>query len=86
MRWLIEKIRPQFKGKARLTEILKKERFVSRPALKQVLSGEVGRSKAAWDRGIVAARLEYGYSLTEIAGHLGLHYTTISKVVSQYLG
>jgi hypothetical protein len=28
------------------------------------------------------AHLEYGYTLAEIGQHLGLHYTTVSKVVS----
>jgi len=29
------------------------------------------------------AHLKYGYTLSEIGGHLGLHYTTVSKVVNQ---
>jgi DNA-binding MarR family transcriptional regulator len=28
------------------------------------------------------AHIEYGYTLAEIGDHLGLHYTTVSKVVN----
>ncbi len=31
----------------------------------------------------VAAHVEYGYTLKEIADHLGLHYTTVSKVAGR---
>jgi len=30
------------------------------------------------DRAVILARKEFGYTLTEIGKHLGLHYATIS--------
>jgi len=34
-------------------------------------------------RGIHDAHVKYGYTLKEIADHLRIHYTTVSKVVSK---
>lgn len=83
-REFIEKISPWLKDKSRLTEIPKKQRFAFRPSLKDLLTGQTIRSKEERNKAIVTAHLEYGYSLAEIARHLGLHYTTISKIVKQY--
>jgi hypothetical protein len=38
-------------------------------------------TKAARDRLIYTAHVDYGYSLSALGRALGLHYTTISKVV-----
>ena len=35
------------------------------------------------DRAIWEAHVQHGYSLTAIGQHLGLHYTTISKIVQR---
>jgi DNA-binding MarR family transcriptional regulator len=34
--------------------------------------------------GINVAHLSYGYTLKEIADHMGLHYTTVSKAVKAF--
>lgn len=79
-----ERITPWLKERSKLSEIPKRQRFAFRPALDQVLGEDARRSKTARNMGILSAHLDYGYTLTEIARHLGLHYTTISKVVRQY--
>jgi len=84
-REFIEKIKPALKDKAMIAEIPKRERFVFRPSLDQLLSEGRWKSKEGRNEAIVSAHLEYGYSLSEIARHLGLHYTTISKIVRQGL-
>ena len=40
-------------------------------------------NKEERNKAIVTAHLEYGYSLTQIAACLGLHYTTISKTLKK---
>lgn len=77
----IEKITPALKDKSRLTEIPRKQRLVHRPALEYVLADETRTNKGERNKAILTAHLEYGYSLSEIARYLGLHYTTISKIV-----
>ena len=80
-RGFLEKISPALKDKSAIVEIPRRERFVSRPALEDLLGGEASKSRSKRDRAVVAANLEHGYSLSEIGRHLGLHYTTISKIV-----
>ena len=40
-------------------------------------------TKASRDKNIHDAHVKYGYTLKEIADHLKIHYTTVSKVVSK---
>ncbi|MCK5403767.1 MAG: transposase [Desulfobulbaceae bacterium] len=77
----IETIKPALKDKKKLTEIPKNQRFLARPDLKELFSGTKGDKKER-NRIIRTAHLEHGYTLTSIASYLGLHYTTISKIVS----
>lgn len=81
----VERISPALREKSELREIPRRERFAFRPPLEEVLSGVMGRSRMERNRAIRLAYLEYGFTFTEIARHLGLHYTTVSKVVNQRL-
>lgn len=82
-REFIGKIDPWLKDSSEITEIPKGERLVSRPPLDDLLGRQTITSRDRRNEAIVAAHLQHGYSLTEIGNHLGLHYTTISKVVRQ---
>jgi REP element-mobilizing transposase RayT len=81
----IEKIRPALEDGSLLMEIPKRERLVFRPSLERLLGKENGETRQERNEAILSAHLEYGYSLSEIARHLGLHYTTISKIVKEGL-
>ena len=82
-REFIGKIAPWLKDSSEMTEIPKGERLVSRPPLDDLFRRQTITSRDRRNEAIVAAHLQHGYSLTEIGNHLGLHYTTISKVVRQ---
>ena len=69
--------------KSAMKEIPRGQRFASRPTLERLFSPENVASRPRRDRAISNAHRWYGYSLAEIGRHLGLHYTTISKVVNQ---
>ncbi len=66
--------------RSHVSEIPRSQRYAHRPSL-DVLFGEVplmdrrGRRKA-----ILKAVEQYGYRQSEIAAHLGLHYSTISRI------
>jgi REP element-mobilizing transposase RayT len=77
----IEKIMPMLKEKSQLTEIPKRERFAFRPSLEQLLPVGEQNIKTKRNQAIQAAHIDYGYTLSEIARHLGLHYVTISRIV-----
>ncbi|MBI2358431.1 MAG: transposase [Deltaproteobacteria bacterium] len=79
----LKEMKPFLQGKMTLREISRAERFADRPALAKVLSAEKFENKKGRDRAIRQAHVSYGYSLIEIARQLGLHYTTISKIVNQ---
>lgn len=79
----IQKIKPLLARQAHLREIPRAQRFANRPGLEIALARGKLYSKAKRDQAIRAAHIKYGYTLTEIGGHLGLHYTTVSKVINQ---
>ena len=72
----------RFKATATLTEIPRRQRLAARPGLKTLFPEDGFKNKAARDTAIRRAHLDHGYTLSEIARRLGLHYTTISKVVN----
>ena len=76
-------VKPLLVGKAHVKEVPRAQRFAQRPELaKAVPLGKIDH-KETRDRLIREAHFTHGYRLTEIARHMGLHYTTISKIVNQ---
>ena len=66
------------KRKAR--EIPKGQRLTGRPSLEKLFR-ERGKKKTAQDRQIADAVNQPGYSPIEVAGHLKLHYSTVSRLI-----
>ena len=77
----IEKFRDLLEAKREVKEIPRLQRYVSRPSLDKIFSGK--EVKGQRDKGIDAAHMNYGYTLKEIADYLGIHYTTVSKVIGK---
>ena len=50
--------------------------------LAELLHEKKRRDKAQRNRAIYHTHVTYGYTLKEIAVHLGVHYTTVSKVIN----
>jgi putative transposase len=76
-----EGLRPLVRDKQRVREIPKGQRFVGRPSLERLFSGR-SRNKASRDPLIQKAITKYGYSQMEVASFLGLHYSTISRILA----
>jgi len=74
--WIMEKL---IEDKKLLPEIPKTQRYPSRPSLADCLSGF--DSKLERNTRIIQAHVKHGYTLKKIADHLGIHYTTVSKIV-----
>lgn len=72
-----------FGGGESLAEIPRKQRYVGRPPLQDLINPEGITSKGERNRLIRTAHEEHGYTLKEIAQALGIHYTTVSKVVNK---
>jgi DNA-binding MarR family transcriptional regulator len=68
------------RGKERLKEITREERYLTRPALKEIFKGKDKKSK---DQVMYEAHLQYGYTLKEIAEYIGVHYSTVSRAIKK---
>jgi REP-associated tyrosine transposase len=78
-----ELLGPLLKEKRRHREIPRQQRLVDRPALNRLLPRALLENREKRNLAIRAAHLEHGYSLTEIGAAVGLHYSSISKIVSR---
>jgi REP element-mobilizing transposase RayT len=64
------------------SEVRRTERFAGRPALATLFPPDLTAERERRNAAIRDAHSRYGYLLTEIARHLGLHYSTVSRVAS----
>lgn len=79
----IDKLKHLIQGKEKLKEIPKKQRYVARLPLNDIFGPKDKKSK---DQAMYEACLQYGYTLKEIAEYIGVHYTTVSKVIKRIEG
>jgi REP element-mobilizing transposase RayT len=77
----IKQLRGLLEGKGSLKEVPRVQRYVARPSLKELFRGKKRRERPAEDRIIYDAYVRYGYTMKEIADHLGFHYATISRAI-----
>ena len=77
------KLVPALKDKSSLKEIPRSQRFASRPTLEELLPPREKTTKRERNAVLKKAHLGHGYSFAEIAGHVGLHYATVSRIVRQ---
>ena len=64
------------------SEIPRADRLAGRPALATLLPSEAAASRGRRNAAILEANTVHGYSLAEISRHLGLHYSTVSRIVN----
>jgi len=77
----VEKLHALLKDKGKLKEIPRTQRLLHRPGLKALFTKRVQSEKALRDDAIRKAYLDYGYTMAAIARYVGLHYSTVSKVI-----
>jgi len=77
----IDRFRGLLREKAPLTEIPRRQRFVSRPPLNALFHGV--REKKQLRLTMHKAHVQHGYLKREIADHLGIHYSTVSKGIRE---
>lgn len=81
----IERVREFFGGKEQLAEIPRLQRTAGRPTLELLFPASKRLTKSERNPTIFEAHMKYGYKLKEIAEHLDVHYTTVSKVIKAQL-
>ena len=63
-------------------EIPRAQRYPGRPPLRVLFADITADSRQQRNNRITEAHITHGYTLKEIADHLGIHYTTISRLVA----
>ena len=88
--WGTDKFIKQLSGlldeKESIKEVPRVQRYVARPPLRELFKGKKGKERKAEDRIIYDAYVRYGYTMKEIAEHLGFHYATISRAIKRVEG
>jgi putative transposase len=73
-----DRMRPLLEQHAGKQETPKAQRLAARPELEVLLPS--GQSKPVRNAAIAEAHRSHGYTLAEIATHVGLHYSTVSRI------
>jgi AraC-like DNA-binding protein len=76
----VEKITGLLKEKEDIKEIPRVQRYATRPDLTGLLK------KDRLDKTIFEAYTKYGYTMKEIAENLGVHYSTVSRIIKRLEG
>lgn len=78
----IQQAKEMIGGREEIPEIPRTQRHVGRPAVADIFPAESKNTRQERNRLIRHAYAMHGYTLKEIAQALGVHYTTISKVIN----
>jgi REP element-mobilizing transposase RayT len=78
-----ERLRPALKDRAPSHEVPRADRFAARPALHVLLAPAKIADRALRNAAILEAHTNHGYAATEIARHLRLHCSTVSRIVQR---
>jgi len=79
----IDEIKHLMRGKEKLKEITREQRYLTRPPLNEIFKPKDKKSK---DQVMYEAHLHYGYTLKAIAEYIGVHYTTVSRAIKKIEG
>jgi DNA-directed RNA polymerase specialized sigma subunit len=71
------------KGRKQIPEIAKSQRFMNRPSLEDIYRSDVLEDKRKRDKSIGEAVFKHGYTQREVADHLGIHFTSVSRILRQ---
>ena len=80
---LIERIEDHLRDKKGVPEIPKSQRYMNRLILGTFFEEEVIGHKRKRDKRIVSAMEGFGYSQREVADHLGMQFSSISRMMRQ---
>jgi REP element-mobilizing transposase RayT len=80
----VDKLKAAIPEKSSEKEIPRQQRYANRPNLMDIFGNSRSRTRRKRNEGIVASRITHGYQQKEIAAFLGIHYTTVSRVLSRH--
>lgn len=79
----MESLADYIKGKREIPEISKSQRFINRPPLKDIFTADILGDKRKRNEKILEAVDGCGYTQREVADYLGLHFTSVSRIVRE---
>jgi hypothetical protein len=68
--------------KQEIKEISRAQRYPGRPPLDRFFADIPAGNRQHCNKRVMEAHITHGYTLKEIADRLGIHYTTVSKIVA----
>jgi REP element-mobilizing transposase RayT len=78
----VARMRKHLGDRQKMKELPRAQRYPGRPPLARFLVDIQGKNRKERNRRLAEAHITYGYTLREIADLLGVHYSTVSKIVS----
>jgi len=79
----IQQLRGLLDEKGNIEEVPRLQRYVARPLMSELFKGKKVKERKAEDKAIYDAYVRYGYTMKEIAEHLGVHYATVSRAIKR---
>lgn len=80
----IERFGEVLKDHEKISELPKGQRYANRPELKDLFGEKHLRDKVKRAERIKAAVERHGYSQREIADYLGMHFSSVSRILREY--
>ncbi len=79
----VDAIMVYLKRQKDIEEIPRKQRFLQRPSLHAILPNDIKKDQNKRTDAIRKAVLEHGYNQREVAKQIGVHYSTISRIINK---
>jgi hypothetical protein len=79
----VEKLVDHLTRRKDIPEIPKSQRYVNRPGLEKIFTEKVLQTKEKRNKKIAEAVEKYGYTQREVADHLGLYFTSVSRLLKR---
>ncbi len=79
----VKKLIVYIKGKEEIQEIPRQQRLIGRPCPETLFNKKTGTNGRERNVKIVESVEKYRYSQWEVADYLGLHYSTISRLLKK---
>ena len=80
----MDKLTDHLKKHKNIAEIPRTQRYATRPALPVLLPEGIVKHQKRLMRRLSEAVEKHGYRQSELAGHVGVHYSTISRWLQEY--
>jgi REP element-mobilizing transposase RayT len=79
----VKSLRPYLQGYREIPEISKEQRFLNRPSLEDLFRERTLQHREKRDKRIREAVERHGYRQREVADHIGMHFTSISRIIRE---